>query len=339
MGPRSPFVLYALVIPLLLTVLVQGIFGNLFAPEPRLDIVDEGDSSITTQALEIEGITVRTIADLETMRGRVEANDADAGLYLPAGFDAEVMGGNRPELNFFVGGESLTSNRIILSVATLELVRAVEGSEPPVDVAVEQIGEVGLDISRRVLPIVLMMAVAIAAGLLPAASIVQEREDRTLSALLVSPASMSDFLGAKATFGIVLALITGFTTLVINDAVAGQWGAHLFVLLVAGVMMAEIGLLLGTWAKDSMTLFAAWKGGAILLIFPAFFFLFPDLPQWIAKLGPTYYFLEPAFSLANEGTVLSDVVGTLLIGVAICAVLAPLVVVAGRHLERINATG
>jgi ABC-2 type transport system permease protein len=104
-------------------------------------------------------------------------------------------------------------------------------------------------------------------------------------------------------------------------------------------MMAEIGLLLGTWARDSNTLFAAWKGGAMLLVFPAFFFLFPDLPQWIARLGPTYYFLEPAFSIANSGTALSDVLGTLLIGVAICVVLIPVVVMAGRHLERINAAG
>ena len=136
-----------------------------------------------------------------------------------------------------------------------------------------------------------------------------------------------------------MAVVTGFMTLLLNDAVAGKWGAHLLVLLVAGVMMAEIGLLLGTFAKDSNTLFAAWKAGAILLIFPAFFFLFPDLPQWIAQLGPTYYFLEPAFSLANEGTGLADIWGTLLIGAGICVVLIPVVIVAGRNLERANAIG
>ena len=339
MGPRSPFVLYALVIPVILTVLVQGIFGDLFAPEPRLDIVDDGNSAVTAEAMELEGVTVTVVDDVETMLQRVEANDADAGLYLPAGFDEDVIAGNQPELSFVVGGESLASNRIILGVTTLTLVRGLEGTEPPVEVVVEQIGEAGLDISRRVLPIILMMAVAIAAGFLPAASIVQEREDRTLAALLVSPASIGDILGAKAIFGILLALVTGFMTLILNDAVAGKWGAHLLVLLVAGVMMAEIGLLLGTFAKDSNTLFAAWKAGAILIVFPAFFFLFPDLPQWIAQLGPTYYFLEPAFSLANEGTQLADIIGTLLIGVAICAVLVPIVVVAGRGLERANAIG
>lgn len=339
MGPRSPFVLYALVIPVLLTVVVQGVFGDLFAPEPRLDIVDEGSSDVSAQATELEGVAVTFVEDKETMLERVEANDADAGLYLPLGFDDEVRSGSQPELEFYVGGESLASNRIILGVTTLELIRELEGTPPPVAVEVEQLGDVDIPMSLRVLPILLMMAVAIAAGFLPASSVVQEREDRTLSALLVSPASISDILGAKAVFGIILGLVTGFMTLALNDAIVGRAGAHFLVLLVASVMMAELGMLLGTWAKDANTLFAAWKGGAVLLIFPAFFFLFPDLPQWIAKLGPTYYFLEPAFRIANERATVGDIIGTLAIGAAICVVLAPAVMMAGRHLERVNAAG
>jgi ABC-2 type transport system permease protein len=334
LGPRSPFVLYSLAIPVVLTLLVQGVFGDLFAPEPRLDIVDDGDSVVSRQASGLEGITVSFVDDQRVMLDRVEANDADAGLYLPAGFDEQVADGSQPELSFYVSGESLASNRIILGVTTLEMIRGIEGTEPPIDVTVEQLGEVGLDISQRVLPLLLMMVVAIAAGFVPAASVVQEREDRTLSALLVSPASMRDILGAKALFGIALALVTGFATLLLNDAVAGKAGAHALILGVAGVMMAEIGLLLGAWAKDSNTLFAAWKGGALLIVFPAVFFLFPELPQWIARIGPTYYFLDPAFRIASQGAGLQDVLGTLLVGAGICVALAPLVVVAGKRLER-----
>lgn len=338
MGPRSPFVLYALVIPVLLTVVVQGIFGDIFAPQPRLDIVDEGNSAISTQAAELEGVEVTFVGDLDTMEARVEANDSDAGLYLPEGFDEAVASGGQPELYFVVGGESLASNRIILGVTTLEMIREIQGAEPPVEVTVEQVGEPVVDIAVRVLPMLLFMAVAIAAGFIPAAGLVQEREDRTLSALLVSPASMGDILAAKAGFGVLLGLVTGFITLALNDAISGRAGAHFLVLLVGGVMMAEIGLLLGSWAKDTNTLFAAWKGGAILLFFPAFFYLFPDLPQWIAKLGPTYYFLDPAFRIANEGADIGDIAGSLAIGAAICVALIPAVVVAGKSLQKTVAT-
>ena len=37
-GPRSPLVLWAFVMPVMMTLLIRGVFGGLFAPEPRLGI-------------------------------------------------------------------------------------------------------------------------------------------------------------------------------------------------------------------------------------------------------------------------------------------------------------
>lgn len=339
LSPRSPLVLYALLIPFLLTVLVQGVFGDLFAPQPRLIVVDEGDSQIATDAAELEGIAVTFMGDRDEMLDSVESNGADAGLYLPAGFDDAVIAGEQPLLDFYVGGESLASNRIILGVTTLELIRGIEAGEPPVEVAVIQLGEEGVDLDLRLLPMLLMMAVAVAAAFIPAASIVQEKEDRTLSALLVSPASMGNVITAKAAFGVLLALFTGFFTLVLNDALLGKSLAHLVIMLVAALMMVQFGLLLGMWARDSATMFAAWKGGAILLFFPTVFYIWPDLPQWIAKLGPTYYFIDPAFRVIAEGADLGDVIGTLALGAVIIAAMIPIVVMAARRLERNLASG
>ena len=339
LSPRSPLVLYALLIPFLLTVLVQGVFGDLFAPQPRLIVVDEGDSQIATDAAELEGIEVTFMGDRDEMLDTVESNGSDAGLYLPAGFDDAVIAGEQPLLDFYVGGESLASNRIILGVTTLELVRGIEGGEPPVEVAVIQLGEEGVDLDLRLLPMLLMMAVAVAAAFIPAASIVQEKEDRTLSALLVSPASMGNVITAKAAFGVLLALFTGFFTLVLNDALLGKSLAHLVIMLVAALMMVQFGLLLGMWARDSATMFAAWKGGAILLFFPTVFYIWPDLPQWIAKLGPTYYFIDPAFRVIAAGADLGDVIGTLALGTVIIAAMIPIVVMAARRLERTLASG
>lgn len=325
--------LWALVIPVLITVLIQGVFGDLFGAVPRLLIADDGTSQISADALELDGIEVTFVDSREELLEMVEANDADAGLYLPVGFDEAVLNGEQPPLEFYVGGESLASNRIILGVTTLELVRGIEDSTPPVEVVVTQLGEEGVDLDLRLLPMILMMAVAVAAGFIPAASLVQEKEDRTLSALLVSPASMSDVLGAKGAFGVLLALITGFATLLLNDAVLGRAGTHFIILIVASLMMVELGLLLGMWAKDTNTMFAAWKGGGILLFLPTVFYIWPDLPQWIAKLGPTYYFIDPAFRVISEGAPLSEVAGTLAIGGLIIVAMAPVVLFAARRLE------
>jgi ABC-2 type transport system permease protein len=50
LGPRSPLVLWALFIPFALTLLVRGVFGGVFDAEPRLGIVDEGDSGLVAAA-------------------------------------------------------------------------------------------------------------------------------------------------------------------------------------------------------------------------------------------------------------------------------------------------
>ena len=68
--------------------------------------------------------------DTEDLKTQVEANDLDAGLVLPPGFDDQVRSGSRPPLEFYVGGESLASNRIILAVTTIDLVREIEGTPP-----------------------------------------------------------------------------------------------------------------------------------------------------------------------------------------------------------------
>ena len=63
---------------------------------------------------------------------------------------------------------------------------------------------------------IVIYAVMIAAIFLPAASLVDEREKRTLDAVLVTPTRMSDVLVGKGTFAVVLAVILGFVTLALH---------------------------------------------------------------------------------------------------------------------------
>ncbi|KIX11294.1 hypothetical protein X474_25085, partial [Dethiosulfatarculus sandiegensis] len=115
LGPRSSIFLWAIVLPFALTLILQVAFGSLFDPKPRLGIVDDGDSSITAAISDMDGIELTLLDDAGEMKAQVEANDLDAGLILPQGFDEAVRNGDRPALQFFVGGESYASNRIILT--------------------------------------------------------------------------------------------------------------------------------------------------------------------------------------------------------------------------------
>jgi ABC-2 type transport system permease protein len=340
LGPRSPLVLWALLLPVLMTLLIRGVFGGLFAQEPRLGIVDLGSSELVAQALDLEGIEVTVLGDTDELRRQVEGNDLDAGLVLEPGFAAAVRAGEQPELQLFVGGESLASSRIVLGVTALDLVRGLDGESAPVDVEVVALGDAGVAFDLRLLPLIVMMAVAIAGGMIPAASLLEEKESGTLQAVLVTPVTMSEVQLAKGLLGWILALAAGLITLALNGVVTVSPAITLTGIALGGAIMVQVGLIAGAFAPDTNTLFAAWKLGGMLLVFPVVFFIWPELPSWIGRLGPTYYFLRPVYAAAAEGAVFAEVWGDLAVAAVIAVALVPLTRLAGRWLEhRLGARG
>ena len=333
-GPRSPIFLYAIVLPVILTLLIRVVFGSLFDPVPRLGIVDEGESQVVQNVRNVEGIQVTFPESAAALKTLVENNDLDGGLVLPAGFDGALQAGQMPNVQFFFGGQSLASNRVVLGVTMVDLIREVAGSPAPIDVETITVGEgESVPIVSRLLPLIVLMAVLIAGALTPATSLVEEKEKRTLTALLVTPARLGDVLLGKGALGFILAMATGTVTLALNGALGANPAALLLVLVLATLMAAEVGLMLGSFAKDTKALYTIWKSGAIVLLAPVIFFIWPNLPQWIAKIFPTYYFLSPLFDIAIRGAGLADVWVELAIGFAVCAVLLPGVTALGRRME------
>lgn len=333
LGPRSPIFLWVLALPLLITIVLQVAFGSLFDPNPRLGIVDQGASTVTTAVQGIEGIELTLLDDVDDLKQRVEGNDLDAGLVLQAGFDADLRSGARPPLEFYVGGESLASNRVILAVTTVDLVREVEGSTPPVDVEVVSLGEEGDPIAVRLVPFITMYALLVAGVFLPSFSLADEREKRTLDALVVSPVKLSEVVIAKGILGFVLAIAMAIVTLWLNGALDAQVFPLLVVLLIAGLLLVEVGLVFGTGSKDITGVFTLIKGTGFILLAPTIFYIFPDWPQWIAKLFPTYWVINPVYEVTINDAGLGAVWGELAIALVVILALAAIVAALTRRLR------
>ena len=333
LGPRSPIFLWVLLLPILITLMLQVTFGNLFDPNPRLGIVDQGASVVTTAVQDLDGIELTLLEDVDDLKGKVEANDLDAGLVLQPGFDSAVRSGAQPALEFYVGGQSLASNRIILAVTTVDLVREVEGSAPPVEVELVALGEEALPISVRLVPFIVMYALLIAAVFLPSFSLADERENRTLSALIVTPTKLSEVVTAKGILGFLLAGAMALVTLWLNSALTAQPLALIVVLVVAALLLVEIGLIYGTASKDIAGVFALIKGTGFILLAPTIFYIFTGWPQWIAKLFPTYWVINPVYEVTINNAGLSEVWVELAIGVAVIVLLAFVVMALTRRLR------
>ncbi len=334
LGPRSPIFMWAIILPFALTFILQVAFGSLFSAKPRLAIVDQGASEITASIKQMDGIELTLLDSADEMRAGVEANDFDAGLVLSSGFDAAVKSGDKPLLDLYIGGESLASNRIILSVTTLDLVRQVEDSAPPVDVRVENFGNEGLPISVRLVPVIMMYALFIAGAFVPASSLVEEKENGTLSALLVSPVKASEVLLAKGLLGTTLAFVMAFMTLFLNDALGGQPFLLVVVVLAAAAFSSVLGVAIGAASRDSASMFTLVKGSGIFLFAPVAFYLFPEWPQWIAKLFPTYWTIDPIWQVAVLGKGFDAVWLDLLVALAIALALIPLIRLLSIRMQR-----
>lgn len=333
LGPRSPFFSYTLILPVAMTLIFQVAFGSLFEPKPRMGIVDDGSSAITAAIEQMDGIELTIFEDAADLTAAVEANDVDAGLVLPAGFDGAVAAGERPDLTFYISGESYASNRIILSVTTIDLIRDIEGAEAPVTVDVVSYGDEGLPTNVRLIPVVVFYALVMAGVFVPGSSLVEEKEHGTLVAMLVTPARSGEILAAKWALGVLLATVMSVFTLALNGALGARPFEVLLVIVIAALMTSTIGLLIGVVAKDSTVFFGLVKGLGIFLFAPVAFYLFPDWPQWIAMLFPLYWIIEPIWQVSVMGASVTSVWAELAVALAITAAVGVAVAVLSRTMR------
>ena len=94
-------------------------------------------------------------------------------------------------------------------------------------------------------------------------------------------------------------------------------------MVIGAVLCAEFGVVMGLIAADQTQLFAMLKGLGIFIIGPVVFYIFPEWPQWIAMLFPTYWVIDPIWSSAVLGNGLGEVWVDLLIALAVVPLLMP----------------
>ena len=337
-GPKNFIFVYALVMPIVISLVFSLIFGTLFTEKPKLGVVDEGNSQLVVMVEQLPSVITKEYGNVAEIKQAVEGGAVDVGMVLPADFDSSVMQGEETELTTYIWGESLAKNRTILGAVITNLVRELAGQEAPVEIEVITLGdETSIPWSDRLLPLVVIMAVILGGLFLPATSVINGKEKKTLEALGVTPTSIGDVFVAKGLLGVILSLFMGVVILVLNQAFGTEPALLVLILALGGIMAAEIGLLCGALIKDITTFFAIGKAGGILLFGPAIIYMFPQIPQWIGKLFPTYYLLQPIIEISQGGVGWSAVATNVLILVGLDLLLIGVVVLVLRRTRQFAA--
>lgn len=334
-GSKSFMFIFALVVPIVLSLAIMLVFGNLFSGKPKLGIADAGHSDLVPAASAVDALIVKEYDSEDQLKQAVENGAVDAGVVLPADFDQLVKAGEKASLSAYVWGESLLKNRVIVGVAMAFLIRDLTGLEAPVDITTGLVGEgESVPWEERLLPVVLLMATVLGGSMVPSTSLVEEKQKRTLRGLIITPTTLADVFAAKGLVGVILSYVVVLVILVLNGGFGSQPVLLLLVLGLGTVMSAFFGLLLGAFLKDVDTLFAVLKGTGILLYAPAIVYLFPELPQWIGRLFPTYYLIGPVIEISQRGATWSDVALDVFILLGLILLMLVGVILAVRWLSR-----
>ena len=330
---RSPLFVWALVLPLALTLLLDSVVGALVDPKPRLGVVS--DAAVTSWAESIEGIVTTRVASEAALQQLLLDGRLDAGVVTSAAFVQAVRAGEQPRLDLHISGASSVTNRGIIISGLLGAVRQLAATTPAVDIVVVRLGDEAPAVGVRLLPFVVMLALAMAAGMVPAAGLLEEKDQRTLQALLATPSSSPEVLLAKGAAGWILGVVAGLLTLAIGGVLGdSQAGVLLLAVGLGAVLLAEIGLLVGAWVRSRTALLATWLGVALVLLLPVVPLIWSGTPLWLAKVGPAYYVVRPIYAVTVQGAAADAVTADLAIGAVICAALAAGVIGVGRQLGR-----
>jgi ABC-2 type transport system permease protein len=334
-GSKSFIFVLAILAPLVISLVLTLVFGNLFSEKPKLGITDEGDSQVVGLALELDSIVTRVFASSSELTTAVQTGAVDMGIVLPGGFDSSVTEGTLTPVTAYVWGESLAKNRAILEATIAGLTREVIGHQAPVDIATTTLGDAeNIPWQDRLLPFIVLLAVIFGGSMIPATSLVDEKQKHTLVALTTTPVTLEDVYLAKGLIGIIISFFMGVLTLILNQALSSNPSLLFLVLGLGAVLAATYGVLLGAFAKDITSLFATIKAMGLLLYAPAIVYLFPQIPEWIGKVFPTYYIIQPVVEITQQGGTWSDVALEVLVLVGLIVVSIGAVLVVARKTKQ-----
>jgi ABC-2 type transport system permease protein len=211
----------------------------------------------------------------ESVEEVVQAEDADIGFVVPAGFDAAIAAGEQPGIEIFLPEDPTLGARYIAQ-AFEPAVRTMAGQEFPVAVAISTVEEpledqsvldrLGLRTYMVLFSIVFL--VGMIAMLVVPVILAEEAEKKTLDALVLV-ASYPDVIAGKALvgvayIGIALAILLGITQIDIEMVPKFVAAA-----LVSGVALIGVGLIMAGLFKSANQL-NTWSGVFLIpVIVPA----------------------------------------------------------------------
>lgn len=266
------------------------------------------------------------LAEAVASRARVPIDAGEErvaiGLSFPEGFGLAMALGRPTTVRVYLDAGVPDEVRSAMTSAVREIAFSVSGAALPVTMPDQEEIVLGVDRAGAQVPMreqmrpLLALFVLLTESLALASLLATEIGSRTVSALLVTPARVSDVIAAKATTGTVLAFSQAFLLLLVTRSLDQNAAVVLTAVLLGAVLMAGVALLAGAAGRDFMgTLFLGMLF-LIPLMVPAFSLLFPGSASGFVQALPSYGIVQALVGATTFGQGFGDLSGHFLTGTA-----------------------
>lgn len=303
---KTPASLVVLVIPVMMLLLFRLVLAGQDEPEQLMvALYDPSGSPLRAQLRTLPEVVVQVVESRAALEAAVI--QASAGIVVPADWEEALAEGGRPEVTVLLNPQAgaqteLATFQRILTEYTWEM----SGQAPPVQLTWTQVTRDAAAATRELDSFLMTLLVILGLGMastLISILIVQEKDEQTLTALLLSPASRADMIAGKGLAGFVISLPAPFIMLAFWDNRGSDWPIMVASILVGALFMVGVGLLLGV-VFDTKQQCNSWGSLLILLLLlPTMFLSLEPSQFWLdslIRLLPTYY-LTAALSSALLG--------------------------------------
>jgi ABC-2 type transport system permease protein len=239
-------------------------------------VYDEGDFGLLDGSTELsDGYEIRLFE--VSSPGQMERNIRyeQWGVVVPADFEQTLASGGEPTLTGYISWVFRGK------VADLEVLYSAKFSEllgQPVRVEIgDNIVIPSPEIRTTMVNLHMLFVTLFVAILLVPTLMLEEKQTKTLDALLVSPASAGQVVMGKALAGLFYVVLTGGLFFALNWIYITNWGLALLAFLLCATFSIGLALAVGSLARTSQQL-ALWLAPVmILLIVPSVFAGFSNL--------------------------------------------------------------
>lgn len=278
---------------------------------------DEQLASVIKGDLEVwrtdDGKTVLRGADEDKPKDAKREN-VDIGIAFPPSFIGDVAAGkDNVKVTIYSDAGVAPEIRGAMTSFVREAAYQLTGRELPVGLPAEDAIVLGQDragdqvsLQEKMRPlfvfVVLMMETFSLASLVST-----EVLQRTVTAVLVTPAKVIDFLAAKAIFGTSMSFGQALILVIfVGGLTAQNWLLVLTTLLIGSMMFTGIGLFVGSAGKDFLGQLFYAMIFTVPLIIPSFSIMFPgSAGAWVRAI-PTYPVIDVLVGAFNYGATWAD---------------------------------